>query len=97
MGPERFCLTGPIKYDNSASVMKTYSTAQVARMIGVHKQTLLRWLYAGSIPEPKRYSSSGVDFRIWTDRDVERIRRYKGANYRKGRGRKKTQKKSGNR
>jgi DNA-binding transcriptional MerR regulator len=77
--------------------MKTWSTTEVARIVEVHKATLLRWLYAGSIPEPKRYRNSGVDFRIWTERDVERVRKFKAANYRKGRGRKKAQKKSGNR
>jgi len=77
--------------------MKTWSTTEVARIVEVHKATLLRWLYAGSIPEPKRYRNGGVDFRIWTERDVERVRKFKAANYRKGRGRKKAQKKSGNR
>ena len=35
--------------------------------------------------------------RLWAERDVERVRKYKEANFRKGRGRKKAQKKSGNR
>jgi hypothetical protein len=30
----------------------------------------------------------GQEIRIWTDRDVERVRKYKEENYRKGRGRK---------
>ena len=30
------------------------STAEVARMAGVHKDTLLRWLKAGHVPEPRR-------------------------------------------
>jgi site-specific DNA-methyltransferase (cytosine-N4-specific) len=30
------------------------STAEVARMAGVHKDTLLRWLKAGHVPEPGR-------------------------------------------
>jgi DNA-binding transcriptional MerR regulator len=68
--------------------MKNLSTSQVARKVGVHKQTLLRWLYARAIPEPKRLSSGGQDVRVWTDRDVERVRKYKEQNYRKGRGRK---------
>jgi site-specific DNA-methyltransferase (cytosine-N4-specific) len=66
-----------------------YSTAQVARMVGVNKQTLLRWLWAGKIPEPKQHSNGGQKVRLWTERDVERARKYKEANYRKGRGRKK--------
>jgi len=78
-------------------VMKAYSTAQVAREAGVHKATLLRWLYQEKIPEPKRYTEGGQDIRLWYDREVERVRKYKETNYRKGRGRKKVQKKSGNR
>ena len=65
-----------------------YSTAQVARMIGVHKATLIRWLLDGKVSEPRRISNGGVDARIWYDRDVERVRSYKEQNYRKGRGRK---------
>ena len=58
-------------------------------MVGVDKQTLLRWLWAGKIPEPKHYGNGGQKIRVWTDRDVARVREYKSENYRKGRGRKK--------
>jgi DNA-binding transcriptional MerR regulator len=68
--------------------MQNHSTAQVARQLGVHKNTLLRWLYAGVVAEPKRHANGGQDVRMWTDRDVERVRKYKQENYRKGRGRK---------
>ncbi|HEV2491943.1 MAG TPA: MerR family transcriptional regulator [Terriglobia bacterium] len=77
--------------------MRTLSTVQVARAVGVHKVTLQRWLLDGKVPEPRRVRQGGVEVRIWTDRDVDRVHKYKAANYRKGRGRKKTQKKSGNR
>lgn len=69
--------------------MKTYSTGEVARLAGVHKNTLFRWLNAGSIPEPRRGRFVGRNFRIWTPRDIERVKKYKAAHYRKGRGRKK--------
>jgi predicted site-specific integrase-resolvase len=42
------------------------STSQVARTVGVHKRTLLAWLYAGRVAEPTRQnngskmSASGV-------------------------------------
>jgi excisionase family DNA binding protein len=68
--------------------MKTYSTAQVARRLGVHKVTLKRWLISGRVAEPKRIGKGGVQARIWSDRDVDRVRKYKQENYRKGRGRK---------
>ena len=69
--------------------MPTYSTAQVAKMVGVNRVTLQRWLLAGKIAEPRRISNGGINARVWTDRDVGRVRKYKTANYRKGRGRKK--------
>ena len=72
--------------------MRTYSTARVAEEIGVHKVTLIRWLLDGKVTEPRRTNQVGQEIRIWTDRDVERVRRYKQENYRKGRGRKPTPK-----
>ena len=66
-----------------------YSTVQVARIIGINKTTLLRWLYAGRVPEPKHVTYAGQDLRMWTEDDLKRARRYKEKNYRKGRGRKK--------
>jgi len=68
--------------------MQTYSTARVANTLGVHKITLIRWLLDGKVKEPRRVKQAGQEIRIWTDRDVERVRKYKQENYRKGRGRK---------
>jgi predicted site-specific integrase-resolvase len=68
--------------------MKTYSTAQVAKMLGVHKVTLQNWLLDGKAREPRKVRVGNIDFRIWTDTDVKRLKRYKQQNYRKGRGRK---------
>lgn len=69
-----------------------YSTSQVAKKIGIHRLTLIRWLLDGKVPEPMRVKQGGVDLRLWTDRDVERVQKYKDAHYRKGRGRKKRNK-----
>jgi len=69
--------------------MGRYSTVEVARIIGVSKTTLLRWLYAGHLTEPKRVTQVGQDLRIWNDNDLKRAKRHKQENYRKGRGRKK--------
>jgi hypothetical protein len=69
--------------------MNILSTLEVARMIGIHKQTLLDWLYAGKVLEPKRQAIGGQVVRIWTQTDIDRVRSYKEKNYCKGRGRKK--------
>ncbi len=65
-----------------------YSTVEVARIIGVDKATLLRWLYARRVREPKHVTYAGQDLRMWTEDDLKRAKRYKDKNYRKGRGRK---------
>ena len=47
--------------------MKTgFSTAEVAAAIQVNKSTLLRWLYAGKLPEPKHETFGGVESRVWS-------------------------------
>ena len=61
----------------------SYSTAEVAKEIGVSKNTLLRWLYAGTLPEPKREVFGGVENRVWSAKDLERAKAYKEQNYRK--------------
>ena len=66
-----------------------YSTIQVARMVGIDKQTLLRWLWSGKVPEPRHFADGGQKIRLWRDGDVKAVRRYKDDHYRKGRGRKK--------
>ena len=71
------------------AMLASYSTVQVAQMVEIDKQTLLRWLWAGKVAEPRLYEGGGVKLRVWTDRDVERIRKYKRTHYRKGRGRSK--------
>jgi predicted site-specific integrase-resolvase len=58
--------------------MEGYTTAQVANAIGVSKNTLLKWLYAGVLREPKRARVAGVRWRIWSESDVERARKLKG-------------------
>ena len=69
--------------------MAIYSTARVAAIVGISKNTLLSWLYSGKIPEPRRRVEAGIDIRLWNDRDVSRVNKYKEQNFRKGRGRKK--------
>lgn len=61
-----------------------YTTAEVAQTIGVDKSTLLRWIYAGKIAEPKQSVTVGkIENRIWSAADLERARVFKEEHYRK--------------
>lgn len=52
--------------------MKYFTTAQVARELGVSKQTLLNWLYSGKVPEPPRNRRG---HRLWSASRVSLVRR----------------------
>ena len=65
--------------------MKTYSTSEVAALCGVNKSTLLRWLYAGELPEPSKQALGGVEVRVWTAEDLKRAQRHREQRYRKRR------------
>jgi excisionase family DNA binding protein len=61
----------------------SYSTSEVAKAIGVDKSTLLRWLYAGKLPEPKSETFGGVESRIWSEADLERAKAFREQRYRR--------------
>jgi DNA-binding transcriptional MerR regulator len=68
--------------------MPTYSTSEAAKKCGLHHITLQRWVTAGKIAAPKKTRIGGVIVRLWNDADIERVKKYKQENYRRGRGRK---------
>jgi len=49
---------------------RLYSTARVAERAGVHRDTLLRWLRAGKVPEPKRDARG---WRVFTEAEATAI------------------------
>jgi len=51
----------------------SYSTAEVATRIGVHRDTLLRWLRGGKISEPRRDRHG---WRAFTEDEVQRIEQF---------------------
>ena len=69
--------------------MTPLSTAEVAAIVGVHRATLEEWLTKGKVRAPKTVRVGAKNYRMWTERNIKRVRRYKEKFYRKGRGRKK--------
>jgi hypothetical protein len=59
----------------------TYSTLEVARAINVGKTTLLRWLYSGKLAEPTQKTVAGVMIRVWSEKDLERAKKYREERY----------------
>ena len=84
-----YSLTLRLTYAKHISVMRVYSTKQVAELVGVHWVTLHHWLKAKKVSCSMAFPMNGRTFRGWTDEDIALLRKYKEGNYRKGRGRKK--------
>ena len=63
--------------------VKRYSTVEVARLTGVHKATLLRWLYSKRLREPQRLRVDHQEYRVWSQTDLRRVVEFKKENYRK--------------
>ena len=64
------------------------TTAETAKEVDVSIATLQRWIATGSIQAPKATLIGAVGYRLWSKVDVEKLKKYKQQNYRKGRGRK---------
>jgi excisionase family DNA binding protein len=61
--------------------MKTYSTVEVAKLLGVGNDTLHRWIHSKVIPAPPVQRLGKVSVRLWTEKDVEKVKNYKTSHY----------------
>jgi excisionase family DNA binding protein len=54
--------------------MRRYSTAQVARLLGLHQPNLQRLIREKRIPFPALQRLGKLRIRLWTPKDVKRTR-----------------------
>jgi predicted transcriptional regulator len=71
--------------------MNTFSTRQVAQQLGITHAALSKYISAKKIPAPRSVTSGGMTIHLWTEEEVERVRKLlpKIANGRKTRYKKK--------
>jgi DNA-binding transcriptional MerR regulator len=71
--------------------MKTYSSNQAAKKLGLATSTLSTYISVGKIDPPKSVTTGDITVYLWTDADIERVREIlpKIANGRKTRHKKK--------
>lgn len=55
--------------------MKQYSTREAAKKLGLTLLTIQRYIAAGKIPAPSLLNVGGGKLRIWTDEDIEAVRK----------------------
>jgi excisionase family DNA binding protein len=58
---------------------KTYTMAQAAKQLGISRQTLYSWIEAGHVVAPEPTAIGEQSFRLWTEADINRARKFKGA------------------
>jgi predicted transcriptional regulator len=71
--------------------MNTFSTRQVAQKLGITHAALSKYISAKKIPAPKSVTSGGMTIHLWTEEEIESLRKLlpKIANGRKTRHKKK--------
>lgn len=67
--------------------MRTYSTVQLAKHLGISRETIYRWMRTGKITGVRVSRVGNIQVRLWTDRDAANIKKFMKENYGKGRGR----------
>jgi predicted transcriptional regulator len=55
--------------------MASLSTEQVAKKLGISKSALSRYILTGKVKAPPETMAGGIKLRLWTEEDVERLRR----------------------
>ena len=61
--------------------MQTHSTAKVLKLVGIGAETLYRWMHEGKIPRPPLQTLAGMKVRLWSDDDVNEIKKFKAEHY----------------
>jgi excisionase family DNA binding protein len=74
--------------------MTRYSTAKVAKLLGIGTETIYRWMHEEKIPTPQLQSLAGMRVRLWSEDDLEAARKYKEEHYWGKGGRKKHKKRA---
>ncbi|MBZ5507318.1 MAG: hypothetical protein LAO78_17810 [Acidobacteriia bacterium] len=55
--------------------MRTFSTQEVAKKLGIAGATLSRYISSGKVPTPKMLSSGGMTIHAWTEEEIENVRK----------------------
>ncbi len=55
--------------------MNSFSTRQVAKKLGIDTSTLLRYIRLKKVAEPKSVTSGGMTIHLWTEEEIEHVRK----------------------
>jgi DNA-binding transcriptional MerR regulator len=63
--------------------MAQYSISGAARLLGIHRATLHRWIEKRAVPEPVTQEIAGSQIRYWTEDGFAKLKQHKAEHYRK--------------
>jgi excisionase family DNA binding protein len=55
--------------------MADFSTRQAAKKLGIGASTLSRYIADKKIPAPKSVTTGGITVHVWSEDDIERVRK----------------------
>ena len=55
--------------------MSTFSTFQVAKMLGISKSALSRYILEGKVAAPPEPMAGGMRMRLWSESEIEELRK----------------------
>jgi IS30 family transposase len=64
-----------------------FSISETARLLGVHRGTIRRWITAGLIPQPIAENAAGARLRYWNKDGFAKVKEYKDKHFGEGQGR----------
>jgi predicted DNA-binding transcriptional regulator AlpA len=53
----------------------TFSTRDAARKLGIAVSTLSHYMAVGKVPAPKAITSGGMTLHLWTEAEIEEVRK----------------------
>lgn len=63
-----------------------HTTSDVAKLVKISSPTLYRWIHTEGFKAPPMRVVANIKVRLWNKGDVERLKRFKAKQYRKGQG-----------
>jgi len=64
-----------------------FSISETARLLGVYRGTIRRWVKAGLIPQPIAENIAGARLRYWDKNGFAKVKEYKENYFGEGQGR----------
>jgi len=64
-----------------------FSISETARLLGIHRGTLRRWINKGLIPQPIAEDAAGARLRYWNRNGFAKVKEYRAKHFGDGQGR----------